>query len=119
MREGSRRFSCAADSLPGALTRPPPAVVSRTRSFQGHERSPPLRGGKPMLSPGQHLISLFRAVTPAAVITFLVTLVALPGAAQNSVPPTAVQAAKMPQFAKRLAHPASTPNPAPAHQASR
>jgi len=43
--------------------------------------------------------------------------------AQNSVPPTAVQAARMPQFAKRLAHPggqpASAPNPALARQGSR
>jgi uncharacterized repeat protein (TIGR03803 family) len=43
--------------------------------------------------------------------------------AQNSVPPTAVQAARMPGFASRLAHPApqstSRPNPAPALQGSR
>ena len=47
------------------------------------------------------------------------TSAALPLAAQSTVPPTAVQAAKLPQFAKRLAHPASSPNPARAHQASR
>ncbi len=72
-----------------------------------------------MQSRGQRLISLFRGFIPAAVITLLMTLVALPVAAQNSVPASAVQAAKLPQFARRLAHPASTPNPAPAHQASR
>ena len=33
------------------------------------------------------------------------SLTAQPALGQNSVPPTAVQAAKMPQYASRLAHP--------------
>jgi hypothetical protein len=35
----------------------------------------------------------------------MIAAVAIPAFAQNSVPPTAVQAAKMPQYASRLAHP--------------
>jgi hypothetical protein len=77
-----------------------------------------------MQSQAQHLISLFRTIVLAAVTALLITSAVLPMAAQNSVPPTAVQAARMPQFAKRLAHPtprtASRPNPATAlHQLSR
>ncbi|MGA7459466.1 MAG: choice-of-anchor tandem repeat GloVer-containing protein [Candidatus Korobacteraceae bacterium] len=72
-----------------------------------------------MHSRGQHFISLFRAIIRAAVTALLITLVALPVAAQSSVPASAVQAAKLSQFAQRLAHPASPPNPAPVHQASR
>ena len=41
----------------------------------------------------------------------LITAAMLPAAAQNSVPPTAVQAAKMPQFASHLAPPAKRPAP--------
>ena len=73
-----------------------------------------------MHSRGQRLISRFRSIIPAAVVTtLLITSAAFPVAAQNSVQSTAVQAAKLPQFARRLAHPKSSPNPAPAHQASR
>ncbi|MGA7462667.1 MAG: hypothetical protein WBW69_20695 [Candidatus Korobacteraceae bacterium] len=76
-----------------------------------------------MSSQVQRLISLCSTVVLAAVIAFLISTIALPIAAQNSIPPTAVQAARMPQFAKRLAHPApqppSPPKPAPARQGSR
>jgi uncharacterized repeat protein (TIGR03803 family) len=76
-----------------------------------------------MQSQAQRLISLFRTIVLAGVTAFLITSAALPMPAQNSVPPTAVQAARMPQFAKRLAHPggqpASAPNPALARQGSR
>ena len=72
-----------------------------------------------MPSQAQPLTSIVRVIVLAAVTALLITSAALPMSAQNTVPPTAVQAARMPQFAKRLAHPASTPNPAPAHQASR
>jgi uncharacterized repeat protein (TIGR03803 family) len=76
-----------------------------------------------MLSPAERLISLFRTIVLVAVAALLITSAALPMPAQNTVPPTAVQAAKMPQFAQRLAHPAaqpaSRPNPALARQASR
>jgi hypothetical protein len=44
-------------------------------------------------------------------IAALIIAVAIPGLTQNSVPPTAVQAAKMPQFASRLAHPARRMSP--------
>jgi len=71
----------------------------------------------------QALISLFRTIVLAAIAAFLVTSAALPMSAQNSVPPTAVQAAKMPQFASRLARPASgaasRPSPALTRQGTR
>ena len=59
-----------------------------------------------MQSQAQRLISLFRTIVMAGVTALLMTSAALPMPAQNSVPPTAVQAARMPQFASRLAlHP--------------
>ncbi len=71
----------------------------------------------------QRLISLFRTIALAGVTALLITAAALPVRAQNAVPPTAVQAARTPQFASRLAHPASRPvsppNPALARQRSR
>jgi len=76
-----------------------------------------------MQSQSQRLISLFRTVVLAAVAAFLIASAALPMPAQNSVPPSALQAARSPEFAKRLAHPdrrpSSRPNPAPARQGSR
>ena len=48
---------------------------------------------------------LFFLLTGISLIAIIVTFTPT-SAAQNSVPPTAVQAAKMPQFASRLAHPA-------------
>ena len=62
-----------------------------------------------MPSLAQCLISLFRTIVLAGVTALLITSAALPMAAQNSVPPTAVQAARMPQIASRLAHPAPRP----------
>ena len=61
-----------------------------------------------MQSQARRLISLFRTIVLAAVTAFLIMSAALPMRAQNSVPPTAVQAARMPEFASRLAHPPST-----------
>ena len=76
-----------------------------------------------MQSQAQPLISLFRAIVLAGVTALLISSAALPMAAQNSVPPTAVQAARTPKFARRLAHqssrPASRPNPALARKGSR
>src|SRR6185369_16021481 len=75
-----------------------------------------------MTSKAPRSISLFRPTFLAGVTTLLMLFAALPIAAQTSVPATAVEAARMPQFAKRLAHsahPASSPNSAPAHQRSR
>ena len=74
-----------------------------------------------MPSLSQHPISLFRTIVLAGVIAFLIASFGLPMPAQNSVPPTAVQAAKIPQFAKRLAHSAPRPasKPTTARQASR
>ena len=78
---------------------------------------------KPMPSPAQPLIALFRIIVQAGVTALLITSAALPMPAQNSVPPTAVQAARTPEFARRLAPPASRPisrpNPAPVRQGSR
>jgi len=65
-----------------------------------------------MPSQVQGLISLFRPIVLLGVTAFLITSAVLPMAAQNSIPPTAVQAARMPQFASRLAHPAWCTRPA-------
>ena len=76
-----------------------------------------------MQSQAQSLISRFRIIVLAGVTAFLITSAALPVPAQNSVPPTAVQAARMPEFASRLAHPARRaaprPNPTLARPGSR
>ena len=57
-----------------------------------------------MHSKAQSLSLRFRTI-PLVIIAVLVMAVAMvPAWAQNSVPPTAVQAAKMPEFASRLAH---------------
>ena len=73
-----------------------------------------------MPSQAQPLISLFRTIVLAGATALLITSGALSMPAQNSVPATAVQAARTPQFASRLAHPAhptaSRPNPAVARQ---
>ena len=65
----------------------------------------------------QALISLFRTIVLAGIAASSIVLAALPLPAQNSVPASAVQAAKMPQYAGRLARPAnqqaSRPNPRP------
>ncbi len=58
-----------------------------------------------MHSQGQSSTPLFRIISLVA-IAALITAAAVPVFAQSSVPPTAVQAAKMPQYASRLAHPA-------------
>jgi len=58
-----------------------------------------------MHSQEQFLSSLFRTISFAVIITLVMAVVMVPAWAQNSVPPTAVQAAKMPEFASRLAHP--------------
>jgi uncharacterized repeat protein (TIGR03803 family) len=64
-----------------------------------------------MQSQPQHLISLLRTIILAGVTGLLITSAALPLPAQNSVPATAAQAARMPQFASRLAHPATSRMP--------
>ena len=53
----------------------------------------------------QRLISLSRTIVLAGVTALLMTCSVLPMYAQKPVPPTEVQAAKMPQFASKLAHP--------------
>ena len=63
----------------------------------------------------QLLRSLYPTLSLAILAALLTTLAIVPASAQNSVPPTAVQAAKMPQYASRLAHPGkrlSTSKPA-------
>lgn len=59
-----------------------------------------------MTSEAPASISLFRPIHLAGLTTLLITFAALRIAAQTSVPATAVEAARMPQYAKRLAHPA-------------
>jgi uncharacterized repeat protein (TIGR03803 family) len=54
---------------------------------------------------GQLPTSIFRTISLVAIATLVIAAAAIPALAQNSVPPTAVQAAKMPQYASRLAHP--------------
>ena len=58
-----------------------------------------------MHSQARALSSLFRPICLAIIAALLMAVGALSAWAQNSVPPTAVQAAKMPEFASRLAHP--------------
>jgi uncharacterized repeat protein (TIGR03803 family) len=57
----------------------------------------------------QALVSLFRNIVLAGIASISITFVELPLLAQNVVAPTAVQAAKMPQYASRLAGPSNRP----------
>ena len=63
-----------------------------------------------MHSPARVLSSLFRTVSFAVIAALIMVLATVPAWAQNSVPPTAVQAAKMPEFASKLAHPVKRPS---------
>ncbi len=53
----------------------------------------------------QFLSSPSRTIFLAVIVALTLVLAIVPASAQNSVPPTAVQAAKMPQYASRLGHP--------------
>jgi hypothetical protein len=64
-----------------------------------------------MHSQARLLSSLFRTVSFAVIAALVMMLAMVPAGAQNSVPPTAVQAARMPEFASRLAHPVKRPSP--------
>jgi hypothetical protein len=64
-----------------------------------------------MHSQARLLTSLFRTVSFAVIAALVMMLATVPAWAQNSVPPTAVQAARMPEFASRLAHPVKRPGP--------
>ncbi len=55
-----------------------------------------------MPSQAPRLMCLFRILVLLGVAALLITSAALPTLAQNSVPPTAVQAARMPEFASKL-----------------
>ncbi len=55
------------------------------------------------------LTGVLRTTTLAIVIASWITWAALPAVAQNTVPSSATQAAKMPQYASRLARPGSRP----------
>jgi len=57
-----------------------------------------------MQSQARPLVSPLRIIVLAAVSALLIASAALPMTAQNSVPPTARQAATIPQFAAKLAH---------------
>jgi hypothetical protein len=65
----------------------------------------------------QFLSSPSRTIFLAVIVALTLVLAIVPASAQNSVPPTAVQAAKMPQYAWRLADPARR-LPAPKSQVS-
>ena len=64
-----------------------------------------------MHSQARSLSSLFRAISLAIIAAMLMAVAIVPAWAQNSVPPTAVQAARMPQFASKLGHPVKRPGP--------
>ena len=75
-----------------------------------------------MRSQSQHPICPFRTTILAGLTALLMPSVVLPMSAQDSVPPSAEQAARMPKFAARLhpaSLPASRPNAALARQGSR
>ena len=55
---------------------------------------------------GQSSDSFFRTIFLVGIAALMIVVFATAAFAQNSVPPTAVQAAKMPQYASRLVHPA-------------
>ena len=65
-----------------------------------------------MSNQAQGFTSLFRNTVSSAAIAVLITFAALSLPAQNTVPASASQAARMPQFASRLAHPAKGRMPA-------
>ena len=64
-----------------------------------------------MPTQAQGLTSLFRRSILTTFTALLIASTALPVCAQNSVPATAREAAKMPQFASRLARPATPRTP--------
>jgi uncharacterized repeat protein (TIGR03803 family) len=64
-----------------------------------------------MHSQARSLSSLFRTISLAIIAAMLMAVTIVPAWAQNSVPPTAVQAARMPEFASKLAHPVKRPAP--------
>jgi uncharacterized repeat protein (TIGR03803 family) len=66
----------------------------------------------------QRLFFLVRTIILPGVTALLITSAAVPMPAQNGVPATAVQAAKMPQFASRLIRPASRPASRPSPRPS-
>ncbi len=64
-----------------------------------------------MHSQARSLSSFVGTISLAIIAALLMAVTIVPAWAQNSVPPTAVQAAKMPRFASRLAHPVKRPGP--------
>ena len=112
-REESRRFPPRADRSSAAESRPLFLSACPSHSFFPGQRTHNRHCEEyTMPSQVQGLISLFRPIVLLGVTAFLITSAVLPMAAQNSIPPTAVQAARMPQFASRLAHPAWCTRPA-------
>ena len=57
-----------------------------------------------MFHQAQRVTCVFRTIVLAGAAVLVTTLIALSVSAQNSVPATAVQAAKSPKFASKLAH---------------
>jgi uncharacterized repeat protein (TIGR03803 family) len=76
-----------------------------------------------MPSQAQRVTSVFRTTVLSGVTGLLIISAVATMPAQNSVPPSAAEAARMPQFAKRLApatkRPASRPRPVSARQQPR
>jgi uncharacterized repeat protein (TIGR03803 family) len=66
---------------------------------------------QPMHSQARSLNSLFRTISLAMIAVSVMAVAMFPAWAQNSVPPTAVQAARMPEFASKLAYPVKRPGP--------
>ncbi len=63
-----------------------------------------------MHSQARSLNSVFCTISLGLIATLIMAMAMIPAWAQNSVPPTAVQAARMPQFASKLAHPVKRPS---------
>jgi uncharacterized repeat protein (TIGR03803 family) len=64
----------------------------------------------PSWSPANAALAIMLTLLFLILLLLFMTLTAQPAQGQNSVPPTAVQAATMPQFASRLAPPAKGPS---------
>ena len=59
---------------------------------------------------------LYRLTLRTATVALVMSLLIVSGSAQNSVPPTAREAAALPAFASRLAHPGTRPSAPPARR---
>src|SRR5208283_1159411 len=81
----------------------PASLRSSDRDLRPH-----LQGGDAMRGKSQFRNSILCSIALAAAVALLVLLAAIPASAQNPVPPTAREAAALPEFAAKL-HPATRP----------